>query len=537
MTEPREPEFPQPEGATPVVPSSPAGEWPQPPAAASFPPPPTAGGAFAGAVPPLPPVPGVPPVPPPAPQPVWADPAGAAATPTWSNPVPEPVEEPAPTWAEPTAVISTSEPQTEAPVDPVVPEASAIPATEDVAEPVPVAVWGTPSPVEPEPAVAEPEAASEEPVVAEALPIPEAVVAPDDQSVPATVETEPTPVASWGESSVPSPSMDEVPVSATPVPEPVAAQTEPTAVIAQPAGEAVAEVDEPSATTAAETASATAALPTVPVWTQPEPAQPEPLAAAEPAVLLPPAPPAVASMPAPPAPDPWSQPAGADLADDEAIFRPYPGAPAPAAEEQAVSEEERRLAAERAARRAASEAALTATIAAPGPMAAADAASTPIPEPVAPVTVVKRTTDGFWGSLGLFLVRLVMAAIFGIRGVQMLLDTTAADKLFSSTVLPMPTTMALVTSVACVLIAVSMVLGLATRYSGLGAALIAGGSLGLVYWGPWSVFVPNQFGFLGEGELLMAVVGLLLLFIGGGGWSLDRSLRSARERDKAERAA
>lgn len=603
MTEPREPAFPQPEGTTPVVPSSPAGEWPQPPAAASFPPPPTPGGAFAGTVPPLPPLPGVPPVPPPLPpaaEPTWADPAGAAARPTWSDPVPEaPDEAVAPSWAEPSAAEQTPAVSAHS-AEPSASEPGA-PQTTEAAEPVPVAVWGTPSPVEPEPAAG---AASEESPVAEALPVPDAVVAPDDQSVPATVETEPAPIASWGEptaSSAPSadaaptwtqpvsqeaapvpawsavpgdaestapsdlaeaavaapeaPAVPEAPVSATPVPEPIAAaepeaSAEAASVVDEPSvgvddaqvdgAQALPVADEPEAPADVAAQAPSAALPSVPAWTQPEPVAPEPIAAQEPdeaAALLPPAPLPAAPMPAPPAPGDWGQPAADGFADDDAIFRPYPGAAVPAAEEQAVSEEERRLAAERAARRAASEAALTATVAAPGPIAAADAASTPIPEPVAPVTVVKRTTDGFWGSLGLFLVRLVMAGIFGIRGVQMLLDTAAAHKLFSSTVLPMPTTMALVTAVACVLIAVSMVLGLATRYSGLGAALIAGGSLGLVYWGPWSVFVPNQFGFLGEGELLMAVVGLLLLFIGGGGWSLDRGLRSARERDKAERTA
>ena len=65
--------------------------------------------------------------------------------------------------------------------------------------------------------------------------------------------------------------------------------------------------------------------------------------------------------------------------------------------------------------------------------------------------------------------------------------------------------------------------------------VFAGGALAFVMWGPWSPFVPGQPGFLGEFELLLAAVGLLFLLVGAGGWSVDRSFRSARQRDKAER--
>jgi uncharacterized membrane protein YphA (DoxX/SURF4 family) len=328
-------------------------------------------------------------------------------------------------------------------------------------------------------------------------------------------------------------------------------------------------------------------LPSVPAWVPPPaPVEPEPVAevappveapaeafageggvdAAEPTVvapglpLAPPAPPALPAQAFPPAPEPvmtppapdstaafqapavvaqaatsvWGDPApsGDSFAEGSDIFRPRPS-PERSADAQAVSEEERRLAAERAARRDARAAAFTApTVAAP---------ATPALQPVvAPVAAAparqKRTTDGAGASLGLFLVRVSLAAIFGIHGVQMLLDSATAQKLFAGTVLPMPATFALVTSIASVLIAVSMLMGLATRFSAAGAALIAAGSLALVYWGSWGVFAPGQFGFLGEGQLLIATVGLLLVFIGGGGWSLDHSLRAARQRDKATRA-
>ena len=54
-------------------------------------------------------------------------------------------------------------------------------------------------------------------------------------------------------------------------------------------------------------------------------------------------------------------------------------------------------------------------------------------------------------------------------------------------------------------------------------------TLAFVLWGNWSPFVAGRAGFVGELELLLAVVGLLFLCVGGGGFSLDRSFRKSRE--------
>jgi putative oxidoreductase len=192
-------------------------------------------------------------------------------------------------------------------------------------------------------------------------------------------------------------------------------------------------------------------------------------------------------------------------------------------------EEERKLAAERNALREARAAALT-TAGVPEPVGEAPAAV------VEQVVEVKRTTDGFWGSLGLFLLRLVLAGTFGVWGVQMLLDPAKTQSLFATTVLSYPI-LATIVPVASLLISVSMVIGLATRYAAFGAALISIGALALVYWGSWSILVPNGFGFYGESELLIAAASLLIVFVGAGGWSLDGSLRRARAADKAARAS
>ncbi|MBK9697843.1 MAG: DoxX family membrane protein [Propionibacteriaceae bacterium] len=207
----------------------------------------------------------------------------------------------------------------------------------------------------------------------------------------------------------------------------------------------------------------------------------------------------------------------------EAIFRDSPTDPE-SLESRALSEEEQKLAAERAARRQARVTALAAT------------APVPVVAPT-PVIIHKRTNDKFFGALGLFLLRLVVAGIFAIRGLNILTDIPAAQALFATTIIPEPQIMAIATGVGSLLIALSLLLGLLTRLAGVGIIAIAAGALAFVMWGTWNVFVPGQAGFLGELELLLATVGVVFLLLGAGGWSLDRSFRASRERAKAERAA
>lgn len=189
-----------------------------------------------------------------------------------------------------------------------------------------------------------------------------------------------------------------------------------------------------------------------------------------------------------------------------------------------LTEEERKLAAERAARREARQAAL----------AASDAPPAAAPEPV---VVHRRNTDRFAGSLGLFLLRLVTAAILLVRGLEIVTNLAAAQDSFAQTRIPEPRVMAIVTGVAALLIAVALVFGLFVRVAGLGVALIAIGALVFVLWGPWSPFVAGKSGFVGELELLLAAVGLLFVAVGGGGFGLDRSFRKSREKAKLAKQA
>ncbi|MFZ1411245.1 MAG: DoxX family protein, partial [Micropruina sp.] len=153
--------------------------------------------------------------------------------------------------------------------------------------------------------------------------------------------------------------------------------------------------------------------------------------------------------------------------------------------------------------------------------------------PPKPVVVTKRTTDRFVGGLGLFLLRLVVAAILAVRGLEMVMNIPAAQEMFAQTRIPQPEIMAIVTGISALAIALSLIFGLLVRVAGLGVVLIAGGALAFVQWGNWSPFVAGRPGFLGEFELLLAAVGLLLVCVGGGGFGLDRSFRLSRERSKA----
>lgn len=153
------------------------------------------------------------------------------------------------------------------------------------------------------------------------------------------------------------------------------------------------------------------------------------------------------------------------------------------------------------------------------------------PAPVAPV-VPKPTTDKFFPSLGLFLLRLVTGGIMGIHGVQKLTDIAGTESFLASLNLPSPHYLAWGTGIAEVLAGVALVFGLLTRVAGLGVAAVAIAALVLVKWGTKNPFVSGQPGFTGELELLLAAVGLTLLFVGPGRWSIDGSIASGRRKAK-----
>lgn len=156
------------------------------------------------------------------------------------------------------------------------------------------------------------------------------------------------------------------------------------------------------------------------------------------------------------------------------------------------------------------------------------------PDPVAP-TYVKPTTDRFPGSLGLFLLRLVTAAIMGIHGFQKLTDMNATTSFFNTLGLPYANYFAWATGIGEILAAIALLFGIFTRLAGLGVAAIAIGALALVKWTTRDLLPAGQPGFVGELELLLAGVGLALFFLGAGRWSVDGSVRTSRKKAKLER--
>ncbi|NYI71401.1 putative oxidoreductase [Naumannella cuiyingiana] len=145
-----------------------------------------------------------------------------------------------------------------------------------------------------------------------------------------------------------------------------------------------------------------------------------------------------------------------------------------------------------------------------------------------------RTTDRFLASLGLFLLRLVVAAIMGLHGVAKLMAITDVQTMLAGTVIPYPEIMALVLAISEVLIALSLLFGLLVRLSGLGVALIGIGALVFVKWTtfPFS----NGYELAGELELLLGAVGILFLCVGGGRWGIDGGFRARRRRAKENAA-
>ncbi|MDN5725801.1 MAG: DoxX family membrane protein [Propionibacteriales bacterium] len=143
-----------------------------------------------------------------------------------------------------------------------------------------------------------------------------------------------------------------------------------------------------------------------------------------------------------------------------------------------------------------------------------------------------RTTDKFFGSIGLFVLRVITGVVMGIHGVQKLLNMDGTAQFFSQleffgTPLPQPGLLAIITGAAEVLIGVSLIFGFLTRLSGLGVLIISLGALLMVKMTslPTPFAAGSEPGFDGELELILAAVGLLFLLVGGGGWGLDRLFR------------
>ncbi len=157
-------------------------------------------------------------------------------------------------------------------------------------------------------------------------------------------------------------------------------------------------------------------------------------------------------------------------------------------------------------------------------------AAAPVP---APPVAQKRITDKFFGSFGLFALRLVAAASLGVRGYQHLTDVHGFTTFLTTAGLPYPQYLSWGIAIAEVLAAVALLFGVLTREAALGLAALAIGALVFIEWGATNPFRSGIAGFNGELELVLAGVGLALACLGGGRWSIDGSVRAGRQAARA----
>lgn len=154
------------------------------------------------------------------------------------------------------------------------------------------------------------------------------------------------------------------------------------------------------------------------------------------------------------------------------------------------------------------------------------------PDPV-PTRPIKRTTDKFFGALGLFLLRLVLATALAIRGYQVVTNTAATEQILNYFHVPRVHLVALCCGVAMIVGAVCLLFGFLTRVVGFFIAAVSIAYLVTIVFGVSPVFTELP-GYLGEYFVLLAASGLLLLFLGAGGWSIDGGLRRSRASRKVQ---
>jgi len=144
----------------------------------------------------------------------------------------------------------------------------------------------------------------------------------------------------------------------------------------------------------------------------------------------------------------------------------------------------------------------------------------------------RADNDKFLGSIGLFLLRLVLTAYLGVRGVQVMLDIHGTIDWLTSERVPYPDIFVWVLGIILLITALMLLLGFGTRTAAVIIAVLTIALLVFVRWGYAGLFTQGQAGFLGETDVLVAGIALTLVFLGSGGWAVDGAMRHNRLMDK-----
>ncbi len=145
------------------------------------------------------------------------------------------------------------------------------------------------------------------------------------------------------------------------------------------------------------------------------------------------------------------------------------------------------------------------------------------PQQFAPPSVYRP-----WPSFVLFVFRIVIAAILGVRATQQMLNFTATKALWAGSILPDPEVVAMVQIIVEYVVAVMLLLGLASRVAGVLIVVLHVVILSFLVWGAANPFTRGVVGFAGEYEVMMTVIGLLFAGVGGGGAAVDGAVHRGR---------
>ena len=147
---------------------------------------------------------------------------------------------------------------------------------------------------------------------------------------------------------------------------------------------------------------------------------------------------------------------------------------------------------------------------------------------VAVPALQRHPNDKFLGSLGLFLIRIVLVAVLGVRAIQVLWHISDTSAWLANYSIPAPTAIAWALGALLLIVSLLLLVGFGTRLAGLLTAILAIAVLVFVRWGFASIFVSGQAGFVGDWDVMVAGVGLAVFCLGSGGWAVDGAMRFNR---------